>query len=238
VPLGQFLQEVIGTSASGIPALHLPYCGTSYLENPHRLALIGEATGGWGNMKPLLEAIEKNPETVMTWNNDQLKDLPFFRTNNFGKTFWDTSFKLLAAFNGVPDWKSVKRGEHPELLQSYVWANSNSLEGYEITAKWQDARHEDWIKFKNASKRFDHLELVLEAYAPRTAIIMNWDSADSYTPKDLVWEKISDHLEYARSEKYGTHLFRTAHPRWLNKEHIYEQTLENLVGKWNAINLR
>jgi hypothetical protein len=236
--LQEFLNGVDGAAPGGIPELHLPSCGSGYETSLHRLAFIGQDTGGWGEMENLLDAVRADPVSAACRVNDYLQDLEFLdSTNNFGTSFWDTVLRLLAGFHGIQNWKELKRGDHEHVLRSFLWANTNSLERYEVSARGKGVRYEDWIRFKTASEKFDQLELVLEAFTPKTVVILDWDSRPRYTPNELVWETISDHLEYARSARSGTHIFRAAHPTWLNQNDLYNETVTGIVERWKKLQL-
>jgi len=232
----QFADETGEVDPKGIVALHLPVCGLGYEQASIRIAFVGEETRGWGKMSDFLADAKTDPRSPGRRWESSIHTFEFTRwTNNFGRTFWDTVFRLLAVFNGVTDWKLVKKGKSVEILRSFVLANSNSLEGFAVTARKNGAQFSDWSKFKIASRKFDRLQLLLDSFNPTVVVIMNWDSTGEYFPDGLVWEQLGNHLLYAFEAGSGAHIFKTAHPTWLSKNRLYSKTLELIAAKWNEL---
>ncbi len=105
-----FVNDIEGLDASGIPEPHLPYWGPLYETAPLRVGVIGRDTRGWGDMTEFIECVRFDSLAALARHRDELDGLAFTGwTNNFGKTFWDTTMKILAAMHGVNDWKLLKK---------------------------------------------------------------------------------------------------------------------------------
>ena len=102
------MNDIEGLEVSGIPEPHLPYWGPLYEVAPLRVGIIGRDTRGWGDMTEFIECVRSDSKAALQRHRDELDGLAFTGwTNNFGKTFWDTTFKILAAMHGVIDWKQT-----------------------------------------------------------------------------------------------------------------------------------
>ena len=154
----------------------------------------------------------------------------------FGRTFWATLLKLLAGFHGVTDWKKLRHREHPEILRSFVWAQTNAVEYFGSTAEGQGVDQQNWAKFKAASERhFDSLALLLDTFQPHVTVVLSRDTRPGYWDRPLAWQPICEQLECARDNVgCGGLVFRTAHPSWLSRNEFYEPTLAAILERWKA----
>jgi len=232
----QFVEEVTkdNLNLNGLVAPHVPMCGPSYGDGFTKVAIIGEETRGWGDLDKFLEDANYDINLFIQRLDWIFKSYKFTGwTNNFGKTFWDTSFKILASINGEDNWKNLKNKNRKDILDSVLWCNVNSIEGYKVTAKKQNADFASWEAVKKQSTiTLDRFELIEEVFSPDITIIMNWDVPKNYL--HIKWESIENHLEVGRTEK-GSVIYRMAHPSWLNKNGEYDSVLKALFERVKAV---
>ena len=235
--VGAFLRDVGDVNATGIPEVHLPLWGKNYDSTKLRAAFIGRDTRVWGDMPTFLSEAKQNIQTAIFRSEAEFLGLPFKKwTNNFGTTFWDTVMRFLAAFNGISDWREVKRGRNDEILHNFVWANTNAVERWEVTAKNEQANFEAWRRLKTASEQhLDSFSAILEVFRPNVVIVMNWEISGNYWRRPLKWETIGDHVYYAFDASQGTHIFHTAHPTWLNLNKMRNIVFETICERWQTV---
>jgi hypothetical protein len=232
-----FVKEAGDAIPKGIPEVHLPLWGKQYAKADLRVAFIGRDTKGWGDMGAFLEEAKRNVGSAIFRTEEEFHELPFTDwTNNFGTTFWDTVLQYLAMFHGVLDWKDLKRREIPDVLHSFVWANTNAVEQWGVTAAHNGADFESWQRLKETSERnLDSFSAILKVFRPHVAIVMHWEVADRYWGRQLEWEKLADYASYAHDAETGTQIFATAHPTWLNLKGIRHATFDAVCSKWKSI---
>lgn len=207
-----------------LPELHLPLFGSNYETAKPKVVFIGRDTRGWwakdrGGMANLLADVKEDAQTTLHKHKYEFDSFEFTEwTNNFGTSFWDTIFKILAGLHSIDDWKQqLKMRQSPEILRSFVWANTNSVE---VTPPREGATYATWKRLKEASAVFDHLSLILDVFAPDIVIIMYWGVREGYLGCNLKWERIHDHLEYAWDSDHSVEIFKTAHPTWLSHKRL------------------
>jgi hypothetical protein len=230
-----FVNEIEGLDASGIPEPHLPYCGLLYEEAPLKVGIIGRDTRSWGDMTNFIDAVRSDAGAAIHRNSGELDGLAFTDwTNNFGKTFWDTSMKILAGMHGISDWKLLKKRQVEEPLRSFFWANVNSIERFEVCPKENGVPWETWRKVKDSSERhLDSFQGILEVFRPHAVFIMNWDPGDHFLDFEIQWENFGDHQASAYYEPTNTHIFATAHPTWLNQASLYDEAITGIIARAN-----
>ncbi len=228
-----FVKDIEGLDSSGIPAPHLPYWGRLYESAPLRIGVIGRDTRGWGDMSAFIESVRSDPQKAIKLHHEELDKFSFTRwTNNFGKTFWDTSMKLVARMHGVEDWKRLKRGLEETPLRSFFWANVNSIERFEVCPKTNGVSWEAWRKVKDVSERhLDSFQGILDVFRPHIVFLMNWEPGAHFMDFDLQWKDFGDHQAAAFYEPTKTHIFGTAHPSWLNQNHLYDEAISGIMAE-------
>ena len=233
-----FATEVGDVNANGIPEVHLPLWGQHYETTTLKTAFIGRDTRYWGCMADFLQAARANPEAVVFRNETEFLELPFTRwTTNFGTSFWDTVMQFLALFHGVPDWRQLKRRQRDDILHTFVWAETNSVELWGSTPSKEEADFQAWRTLKSASERhFDSFAAILNIFKPHLAIVMNWTVPDHYWDCPLQFRSIGDHVDYALAESRDTHVFKIAHPNWLRGDRR-EATLHSVLNHWHAVRI-
>ena len=231
--IASFLEDVAGTNPTGIPEPHFPVWGENYASAPVKIAIIGEETRGWGEMSHFLTQAQVAPIDACRGSEEEFRSFEFLNwTNNFGKTFWDTSLKLIAGVRGITDWKQLKRGEITQPLTEFLWANTHALEAYHVTAKHNHTKPEDWEVYNKASlEHFDSLKGILTTFQPDVMFILNWDLEGAFLDVALEWETLGSHQRSAYYKPTGTQIMHTAHPTWLNRKGLYDEALTNLINR-------
>ncbi|MBE2180210.1 MAG: hypothetical protein IAE97_07035 [Chthoniobacterales bacterium] len=233
----QFVRDIEGVDTSGMPELHLPYWGSLYEQSKLKVGIVGRDTMTWGDMKGFVQMAKHDLAGSLHRNRYELDSLAFTGwTNNFGRTFWDTSMKILAAMHGVPDWKLLKRRQEEGPLRSFFWANTNSVERYEVTPSKRGVPYGSWRTIKTASEvHIDSLAALLEVLRPHVVFLFNWQPEPAFMDCELDWEIFGDHQAAAFFDSTRTHIIRTAHPTWLNHSRLYRQAIENVIERGRSI---
>ena len=141
-----FKNEVKDVKMEGITGPHLPGVGNCYESAKYKIAFCGWETYGWDSLVTFMNTSTENLVTITDSciNNDEYLKWP----SNYHATFWGFVLKFIAKFYNV-DFENLISNKYPELLHSFIWANSNSIERYEVSS--QESNYEDWEKVKNAS---------------------------------------------------------------------------------------
>jgi len=233
--IANFVDEIEGLDASGIPEPHLPYWGSLYESAPLRVGVIGRDTRGWGDMTEFIESVRTDPQAALLRHREALDAFAFTGwTNNFGKTFWDTSMKILAGMHDVNDWKRLKKRQEETPLRSFFWANVNSIERFEVCPQDNGVPWETWRKVKDASERhLDSFQGILDVFRLHIVFLMNWDPGDHFVDFEIEWKNFGDHQASAFYAPTQTHIFATAHPTWLNKNHLYDDAIPGIIEEAN-----
>jgi hypothetical protein len=230
-----FVNDIEGLDASGIPEPHLPFWGSLYEAAPLRVGVIGRDTRGWGDMTEFIECVRADSQAALARHREELDGLAFTGwTNNFGKTFWDTTMKILAAMHDVNDWKLLKKRQDTTPLRSFFWANVNTIERFEVCPRDNGVPWETWRKVKDSSeKHLDSFKGILDVFRPHMVFLMNWDPGDHFLDFDIEWKNFGDHQASAFYEPAQTHIFATAHPTWLNQNSIYDEAITGIIEEAN-----
>lgn len=226
----KFLQEIKDVNPNGIPEPHLPVIGENYFSSKTKIAFCGMETYGWGWLKDFIARSCDESCTISDYTINKLEFLKW--PANYHATFWGFVLKFLSVFYKA-DFNGLLKGDNPELLKSFLWANSNSIERYEVTAKDNGASIEDWEKVKKASRKFDNLNHIINAASPDVVILLysgvdNKYFLDEKGISDIFGENFYDKENYLylvpnKELKYryyyrrttGTHIFCLPHPTYM-----------------------
>ena len=110
--------------------------------------------------------------------------------NNYHATFWSFVFKFIAKFYKVGFDDLVQKNAYPELLRSFVWGNTNSIERYHITAESNAVNYETWEKVKKASICFDSLNNIVKSVNPKLFFVLNSSVDKDYIQSDDAVRKL------------------------------------------------
>ena len=161
--------------------------------------------------------------------------------NNFHSSFWDFILEFLSVFY-QRELSSLKDGSSNDILNSFIWGNTNSIESYEVSAKHCGAKYEDWEIVKNSSLLLDQASHIIEAAHPDIMFVNNWQKEgdekwitdngfnvasvlkypiDSFIDSNCqdfdisIREQMKSHLKYYYRPESKTHIFVSAHPRYI-----------------------
>lgn len=230
-----FAKMIDGLATSGIPEPHLPHWGVDYEKAPVRIGIIGRDTRSWGDMPAFTEAVGSDPREALYRGKGAFDSLDFTGwTNNFGKTFWDTSLKILAAVHGVEDWKSLKQQTVTSPLKSFFWANVNSVERFEASPSANGVLRDVWQEVKRASEEhLDSFRTILNILQPHVVFLLNWDPGEHFLDFPLSWTEFGNHQAEATDPVTGCLILATAHPTWLNQNGLYDEALAGIIQRAN-----
>lgn len=215
---------------AGLPAPHIPQLGNRYEESPVKIAFFGKETYYWLSFEEFILAYagsgktERNAEKAYRYLTPH-KTAEYIKwTNNLKTSFWDYVFQFLTAFYGLnPVFTENKGCEN--LLESFIWSETNSMERYKVSAQPEGAEYADWEKAKSASAIFDKASYVLDICKPDIMIVMDW-------AKDESWLTGGAKTEHEELFKYhwhykigGANVYWLAHPRYLAVQVGFEQSI-------------
>jgi hypothetical protein len=229
-----FVESIRNTDYNKVPQPFLPLFGQGYEKAETRIAFVGIETRGWGNMTDFVNAVDEHPEEALLDEFTEFDKLEFCDWgNNFGNTFWDFNFKFLAQYYSLENWKQLKWGDNEEILRSFAWGNTNSIEGFSVTAEKKGVKHENWLAVKQASKRFDKGKYILETLQPHIMVVMSWHTPEDWLCDgidDFLKDEIDDYFWYYFIANSETHVLWTAHPTWLSKNVDFDEHINTMVN--------
>lgn len=187
----RFVKEVGELDLKGIPAPHIPIMGKDYVSAKYRMAFIGMETYGWEDMNIFLDSAKKYSGDAVFLMESTINNLEHLGwANNYHATFWGFVFKFIAKFYKVGFDDLVQKNAYPELLRSFVWGNTNSIERYHITAESNAVNYETWEKVKKASICFDSLNNIVKSVNPKLFFVLNSSVDKDYIQSDDTVRKL------------------------------------------------
>ena len=187
----RFVKEVGELDLKGIPAPHIPIMGKEYVSAKYRMAFIGMETYGWEDMNIFLDSAKKYSGDAVFLMKSTINNLEHLGwANNYHATFWGFVFKFIAKFYKVGFDDLVQKNAYPELLRSFVWGNTNSIERYHITAESNAVNYETWEKVKKASICFDSLNNIVKSVNPKLFFVLNSSVDKDYIQSDDAVRKL------------------------------------------------
>lgn len=230
----EFIKEIQNVKLENLPEPFLPIHGKTYGKGMPKIIFCGWETRNYRNLKQWVADANNDIENVIYWNEEFLEQEFLKWRTNFGTDFWSFNLKILAALNNIEDWRELYREEaiHNEILSSFVWANIDSIERFQVTAEKLGCNYEDWVKVKNASKRFDNFESLIEIYEPDIIFIEHWDADEAMLHVNIKYEKeeiLNENLWYYQTLNKKTEIFWLPHPRGHNSKKIDTEQLINII---------
>lgn len=234
VPLIEdFKKEVKGLNLQGITGPHFPGVGACYESAKYKFAFCGMETYGWNSMEDFVSS------DCYDYLSDTDNCLNTFKhlgwANNWHATFWGFVFKFLARFYKA-DFEKLVSDENDKslrsILKSFVWANANSIERYEVTSKWENADPGVWESVKCASRKIDVLNHVINSCAPKVVFIIYSGANEEYIVDETTLSgiygedfnqrtsRLKLHNDEPKYDYYylrgsSTHVFHLPHPTWM-----------------------
>lgn len=222
-----FKNKIADAKKDGLPCPHIPGVGLNYYKAKYKFAFCGIETYGW---ESLSDFFNQPIDELIGMTDKYLNNLDYLKwMSNDHATFWAFILKFFAKFYNI-DFTKLKKGEYKDILTSFVWANCNSLERYEVSSKANGAEHCDWEFVKNSSKDFDNVNHIIDAFKPKVIFILNTkiDKENYFKDisilKDTSFENETRFIEfqsnsipyiYYYDSKKGTHIFKLPHPTWI-----------------------
>lgn len=231
--IDDFKDEVKDLNLKGITGPHFPSIGECYEDAKYKFAFCGMETYGWNKMPYFME---QKPDAYLTESDTLLNNYEHLTwAANWHATFWGFVFKFLAKFYKMEFEKLVNDKNDSNarsLLKSFVWANSNAIERYDVTSKWEGADQAAWESVKSASKRFDDINHILNSCDPKVVFIIYGGANEEYmlnekTISDIYgidpnqrkgWLRLRHNnpkYDYIYLRSTSTHIFHLPHPTWM-----------------------
>ena len=237
--LDKFLDEIKDVKMDNLPQPFFPTWNEGYEECKYKIAFVGWETRDNESLSDFYQTAKTDKIGALQSYNEVIEGKDFAFTgygNNFGTGFWDFNMKFLGRFYNL-DWKKIKEKKYPEILDTILWGNLNSLERYEVTAKEKGGSYEEWQKVKNASTILDNAGPLIKVFKPNILIVLRWMDNDSWltgsynTTHEII---IENKLEYYYVHETGTHVFWTCHPGYLSRISCdFDEIILNILLKVN-----
>ena len=213
--------EQSGVQTDGIPEPHLPVIGKNYEQCKYKIAFFGIDTKGWNELSDFIIDWHSDPQQALYGWKKPLDEMEYLKwCNNFHTSFWDFVIQFLCEFYHISSPEEYEN--YADIGTSFVWGNTNAIEKYD-NVKDSGVKEEDYDIVKNYSRIFDSADHVLKPIRPNVLIVLNWSEAEEWLTKfedksDVLRIELDTHLLYYYIRSSNTHVFWTAHPRWLSKE--------------------
>lgn len=236
----KFVCEIEGLDYKGMPEPHIPVIGSCYTKCRYKIAFYGIETAYWHSMEEFMEVAKADPKKAATLHFNDIENMTNLKwTNNFHSSFWDFIFSFLATFYKV-DISDVRKGKYPDILHSFIWGNTNSIEKYSIQAEDNRVAKEVYDKIKAQSLIFDDSDHLIKIARPNVVIVLNWgEEKDWFVDKPINYNyyKINDHLWYYYNRSTQTHIFQTHHPRSLHRRYGFSEIIDELLKQFESCHI-
>lgn len=241
-----FEKELRNINIEGIPAPHIPIVGENYNKSQYRIAFIGMETYGWEDIDKFIDMVRENPAKAVVMMEETINQFEFLKwPANYHSTFWGFVLKFLSVFYKI-EFDALVNKQFPEILSSFVWGNTNSIERFEITAQGNNVDYSIWEKVKRASLGFDTVNNLTKSVKPKLIFVLNRGVDREYIMTDdavRTWgvdveqrksvmsidvdKKMKIRYHFLRDE--NVHIFALPHPTWMG---VYSSfSIDKYVGK-------
>ena len=229
----QFVKEINELNVTGIPAPHIPIMGENYVSAKYKMAFIGMETYGWEDMNLFLKTARDCSGDAVFLMESTINNLEHLGwAKNYHATFWGFVFKFIAKFYKVGFDELVDKKAYPELLRSFVWGNTNSIERYHVTAASNAVNQETWEVVKKASICFDSINNIMKSVNPKLFFILNSSVDKDYIQSDDAVRQLGVPVENKKSvmrhvvddkrkivyyylRNDNVHIISMPHPTWM-----------------------
>lgn len=183
--VSQFVKDIGELDVTGIPAPHIPIMGKNYGFAKYKMAFIGMETYGWEDINVFLKTAKENSGDAVFLMERTINNLEHLGwAKNYHATFWGFVFKFIAKFYKVSLSDLVEEIAYPELLTSFIWGNTNSIERYDISAECNGVDYNTWEVVKKASTCFDSINNIVKSVNPRLFFVLNSSVDNDYIQND------------------------------------------------------
>ena len=237
----KFANSINKLDYRGMPEPHIPVIGSCYSKCKYKIAFYGIETAWWHEMEEFMKKAKENPRAASMLHFDDLEKMECLKwTNNPHTSFWDFLFHFLASFYLV-DVQDVRKGRYPELIHSFIWGNTNSIEKYEgLQAEGNKVPREIYSEIKKQSRIFDNSEHLIGIAKPDIVIVLNWSEGEHWfinRKTDSSYYKINDQLFYYYKRSTNTHIFQTHHPRSIALRFGFTEIVNELIEQITKCNI-
>ncbi len=218
----EFVREVESLPHPDIkqmPQPHFPLFGKNYGASAMRLAIVGQDTRGWGDLKEFIAAEKADPGCRLRDDLEEFRDRAFTEWGNQRQTFWGFAMMMLAALHGQENWGLMKQGEMRGILDSFAWAEGNAIELYGSSAAALGVPPDYWDAVRQAGEQFNLFRHLVETLRPQVALILYRGlNPDSYF-KGYRYEVVSKdgRLTHYRLPEIGVDVVHVPHPGSMNR---------------------
>ena len=233
-----FIDDIRSVKLDNLPEPFLPIHGANYGEIYPKIIFCGWETRNYHNLSAWVDDANKNLDHVIFWQEEFLNHEFVHWRSNFGADFWSFNLKFLAKAHNINDWRDFYRtpDKYIDILSSFVWANTDSIERFSVTAKKFGGDYTSWEKVKKASLRFDNFRRLLNTFEPDIVLIEHWDVAEEWIHQDVKYSKeeiIDEFLWHYVVEGTSCNVFWLPHPRGHNSKGVDSMKLINQI--WNIL---
>lgn len=238
--INKFTNRIKNIDYRGMPEPHIPIIGSKYSSCKYKIAFFGIETAYWHAMEDFMEIALRDSRSAATLHFEDVEDMTCLEwVNNPHTSFWDFIFTFLSAFYHV-DVKDVRRGTYPDLIHSFIWGNTNSIEQYGIQAQDNEVNPEVYNAIKQESRIFDESSHLIEIAKPNIIIVLNWSEGADWFVKnktDYNYYRINDHIFYYYKRSTQTHIFQTHHPRSIAMRFGFNAIIDELFEQFEKCNI-
>lgn len=203
----------------GMPELFLPLFGKSYEKSPLRVAIIGQDTLWWGDMREYIAAEKADPGSKLRERMNYFTEHPFTDWGSTRQSFWGFTMMLLAALHGQENWGTMKQGAMAEILDSFAWGNGNAVELYTSTASKKSVPANYWYDVRRAGEHLNRFRHIHETLRPNVVVVMyRGIHLPTYFDGYRLEEVSRDgRLTHYRLPEIGVDVFHVPHPGSMNR---------------------
>jgi hypothetical protein len=156
-----------------MPEPFLPLFGRDYEQSALRIIFIGQDTRWWWDLKEFIEAEKTSPGSKLIERLDQFRKRPFTQWGKTRHAFWGFVMMTIAALHGRKDWELMKTGAMVEILNSIAWGNVNAVELFKSSAQKRGVPEQFWHDVRVAGEPLNGFQHLVQALAPRVAILLH-----------------------------------------------------------------
>jgi hypothetical protein len=179
--LCDFFEEIKDKDVKNMPLIHLPIIGNKYEDSQIRIAIYGKDTDNYrrNELKKFQESYNKCKSCENIYDDlvDQSKTTMKFVEWANEYNFFGFIFKFLAEINklGWQNWEKIKTKECSNIVQSFIWGNTNSFEIDKRKSEKYHADRKSWEEIKDISKKYfdGKIKNIIEICKPDLLLILN-----------------------------------------------------------------
>jgi hypothetical protein len=209
-----------------MPEPFFPAFGKGYEQSAFRVAIIGQDTRCWGDLRDFIAREKATPGVSLhnglaEFQNVQDGKHSFTDWGHTRHHFWGFAMMMLAALHGQEQWGMMKQGAMNEVLDSFAWGNCNAVELYQSSPSRMrpPIPREYWEAVRKAGARFDRFRHIAETLKPHAVIIlwrgMNPGSYfDGYNYQEI--SRVGRLIHY-RLPEIAVDVFHAPHPQSMGR---------------------